>query len=163
MRGWDTARPEMQLERAVGHRLVNKYKECAEAAPLCRMREAALHDVGPPHAGIAPIELSIQVVWLACERMASVQPTLLLCQSGHGVGPLHRKTLRTLATGCLTTSFRIPWLGAQPDTLARPESACFHLRPWLGDLPQHKHVYIGVNLRSQEGTVAEHASDILQG
>src|SRR6266404_454007 len=46
MRGWDTAPPEMQLERAVGHLLVNKYMECAAAAPLCRMREAALHDVG---------------------------------------------------------------------------------------------------------------------
>src|SRR5205807_4860438 len=42
-------------------------------------------------------------------------------------GTLRRKTLRTLATGCLTTSFRIPWPGAQPDTLARPESACLHL------------------------------------
>jgi hypothetical protein len=30
-------------------------------------------------------------------------------------------------------------------------------------LPQRKHVHVGVNLRSQEGTVAEHPSDILQG
>src|SRR5437660_1340949 len=46
-----------------------------------------------------------------------------IMQTPHG-GTLRRKTLRTLATGCLTTSFRIPWPGAQPDTLARPEWAC---------------------------------------
>jgi hypothetical protein len=47
--------------------------------------------------------------------------------------------------------------------LVRPASACLHLRPWLRYLPQRKHVHFGVNLRSQEGTMAEHASDILQG
>src|SRR5271165_1675138 len=82
---------------------------------------------------------------------------------GHGVGPLRRKTLRTIATGCLTTSSRIPWPGAQLDRLARPDSACLHLRPWLRYLPQREDIHFGVNLRGRNGTVAEHTSDLLQG
>src|SRR5208282_854339 len=153
----------MRLGRGAERLLSNKYKECAAVGPRCRTQEAAIHDVGPPHAGTAPIESPIQAVWLACERRASIQPTLLRFQSRHGVGPLRRKTLRTLATGCLTTSFRIPWPGAQPDTLARPDSTCLHLRPWLRYLPQREDIHFGVNLRGRDGTVAEHTSDILQG
>src|SRR6202167_156243 len=152
----------MRLRRAAGRPLSNKCKECAAVGPRCRTQEAALRDVGPPHAGTAPIESPIQAVWLACERRALIPPTLSLFQSRHGVGPLRRKTLRTLATGCLTTSFRIPWPGAQPDTLARLDSTCLHLRPRLRYLAQRDDIHFGVNLRSRDGTVAEHTSDLLQ-
>src|SRR5258708_20969890 len=125
----------MRLGRGAELLLSNKCKECAAVGPRCRTQAAALHDAGPPHAGTAPIESPIQAVWLACERRASIPPTLLLFQSRHGVGPLLRKTLRTLATGCLTISYRIPCPAAHPDTLPRPDSACLHLRPGLRDLP----------------------------
>src|ERR1035441_5738224 len=130
----------MRLGRAAERLLSNKCKECAAVGPRCRRQEAAIRDVGPPHAGTAPIESPIQAVGLACERRASIPPTLLLFQSRHGVGPLLRKTLRTLATSCLTTSSRIPWPGAQLDTLARPDSACLRSEEHTSELQSLRHL-----------------------
>src|SRR3954471_15533994 len=91
-----------------------------------------------------------------------MQPIRLLFQDRRGFSPQLRRTSQNSVTMCLQNGEQIPWHGAPRDTIARPGSAWFHLRPWLRNLSQSNDIYLDVNLRGGNRTMPKNTSDLLQ-